>query len=71
MRTNGYILESRIGDSLIPIFDEADPGNIYYTPFGTTIKDDWEDLPYGDDFTPLKLGNIDDGYLESLDDLIN
>ena len=46
------------------------PGIIHYTPFGTTVKDDWEDLPYGDDFTTLNMGNVDDGYLESLDDLI-
>ena len=57
-------LVSRIGNSMIPTFDAADPGNIYYTPFGTTIKDDWEDLPYGDDFTTLKMGNIDDENLK-------
>ena len=55
---------------MIPTFDAADPENIYYTPFGTIVKDDWEDLPYGDDFTTLKMGNVDDKYLESLDDLI-
>ena len=41
-----------------------------YTIFGTTIKEDVEELPYGDDFTFLKMGNIDDRYLEDLDDLI-
>ena len=63
-------LESRIGNNLIPTFEVAHPENVYYTPFGTTVKDDWEELPYGDDFTTLKMGNVDDGYLESLDDLI-
>ena len=64
-------LESRIGNSLIPTFGAVDQGNISYTPFGTTVKDNWEDLPYGNDFTTLNMGNVDDGYLESLDDLIN
>ena len=63
-------LESKIGNNLIPTFEVAYPENIYYTPFGTTVKDDWQELPYGDDFTTLKMGNDDDGYLESLDDLI-
>ena len=44
-------LESKIGNSLIPTFHAVDPGNIYYTPFSTTVKDDWKDLPYGNDFT--------------------
>ena len=60
-------LESKIGNSLIPTFDIVEPGNIYYTTFGTTVKDDWKDLPYGGDFTTLKMGNVDDGYLESID----
>ena len=62
-------LESRIGKSSIPTFDTTDLGNIYYTPFGTTIKDDREDLPYGDDFTTLKIEDIDDRYLKNLDAL--
>ena len=34
-------LESKIGNNLIPTFEVAHPGKIYYTPFGTTVKEDW------------------------------
>ena len=63
-------LESRIGNNLIPTFDGTDPGNIYFTSFGTTVEEEMEDLPYGDDFTTLRMENVDDRYLADLDNLI-
>ena len=63
-------LESRIGNNTIPKIDTINAKNIYYTPFGATTGEDVEDLPYGDDFTALKMRNIDDRYLEELEDLI-
>ena len=63
-------LESKIGNNLIPTFDEVNLGNIYYQPFGTSIDEDDEVLPYRDDFTNLKIDKVDDRCLEDLDDLI-
>ena len=63
-------LESKIGNNLIPTFDGTNPGNVYFISFGTTVEEEMEDLPYGDDFTTLRMGNIDDRYLADLDNLI-
>ena len=64
------MLESRIGINLIPISDNANPSSIYHQPFGTSIDEDDEILPYRDDFTTLKTDKVNDRYLEDLDDLI-
>ena len=63
-------LESKIGNNLIPTFDGTNPGSVYFTSFGTTVEEEMEDLPYGDDFTTLRMKNIDDRYLADLDNLI-
>ena len=62
-------LESKIGNNLIPTFDGINPGNVYFTSFGTKVEEEMEDLPYGDDFTTLRMNNIDDRYLPDLDNL--
>ena len=63
-------LKSNIGNNLIPTFDGINPGNVYYTSFGTTVEEEMEDLPYGDDFTTLRMENVDNSYLADLDNLI-
>ena len=63
-------LESKIGNNLIPTFDGTNPGSVYFTSFGTTVEEEMEDLPYGDDFTTMRMENIDDRYLADLDNLI-
>ena len=61
-------LESKIGNSKVPIFDPSKPDEI--KPFGDDILEEGNDLPYGDELMDLKVIEMDGPYMEELDNLI-
>ena len=63
-------LQSKIGNDKIPVFDPGKPDEIYYKPFGDSILEDEVALPYGDELVDVKAENIDEPYMEELDNLI-
>ena len=63
-------VESKIGNFRQDIYDSTNPSNVYHTAFGTDPSDDEIVLPYGDELVDLKLHEIDEAYLDSLDKFI-
>ena len=63
-------LESKIGNHRIPEFDPNVPSSIYYDAFGDKFDDDAVDLPYGEEILDMKTTEIDESYLDSLDEYI-
>ena len=63
-------VEQKIGNHKDPLFVHDKPDLIYYEPFGDTPIEDETILPYGDEIETAKTLNIDEEYLESLDEFI-
>jgi hypothetical protein len=62
-------VESKIGNYHQPQFDPSNPKNIYLETFNDTIDGDFF-LPYGDEIQDAILAEIDEQYLEQLDEYI-
>jgi hypothetical protein len=61
----------RIGNTKEPTYNNIFPQQIYCDAFDDPVEDDSCDLPYGDELHEAKLEEVDDQYLESLDEYIN
>ena len=61
---------AKIGNHREPLFHELEPGRIYYDAFNEEINDDMIDLPYGDEYKDIIPDEIDEPYLEQLDQYI-
>ncbi|GFH61775.1 hypothetical protein CTEN210_18251 [Chaetoceros tenuissimus] len=64
-------IHEKIGNTKEPIYNNIYPQRIYYDAFEDPIKDDECQLPYGAELHEAKLENVDDKYLEALDNYIN
>ena len=63
-------VESKIGNYRQPAFDIDSPEQLYYTAFGDGVDDDAIILPYGNEIIDAKLSEVDEPYLDSLDNYI-
>ena len=63
-------LESRIGNSRLSNYDAKELSSIYCTPCGDDYDLDDNVLPYGEEIDELKVNEIDDAYIDSLDKYI-
>ena len=63
-------LESKIGNHKEALFQITVPENLYYDAFGDDPSDDDNVLPYGDELVDAKTDEIDEAYLEALDEYI-
>ena len=63
-------LESKIGNSIVPIVNPGKPDEIHYKPFGDDILEEDIALSYGDELVDVKVKDIDEPYMEELDNLI-
>ena len=63
-------LESQIGNARLPLFDPTKPTSIYFSSFDDDTEDDQYDLPYGDELIDMKESEVNDAYLDSLDEYI-
>ena len=64
-------LESHIGNYKQPKFDPIAPRSIYNEIFHDEMYDDQTLLPYGDEIIDAKVEDINDAYLDALDEYIN
>ena len=63
-------VEQKIGNQREPLYNEVEPGKIYFDAFDEERSDDLIDLPYGDEYTDAIPLEIDKPYLEQLDQYI-
>ena len=63
-------VNERIGNAQQPSFDAMKPNDIYYNAFHDLPDDDQNILPYGDELTDVKVEEINNSYLDSLDEYI-
>jgi hypothetical protein len=63
-------LESKIGNYRQPAFNIEVPDEIYYEAFGDDTTSDDNVLPYGDEINDVKTTEVDEAYLEALDEYI-
>ena len=63
-------IESRIGHSQKPLCNATKTNAIFYSSFYDGIEDDDMELPYGDELIDVKVEEIFDTYLDTLDDYI-
>ena len=63
-------LESKIGNQKQPTFNVVSPSSIYYEAFGDSDDADDNVLPYGDEMIDVKTAEVDEAYLEALDEYI-
>ena len=63
-------VHEKIGNHREPLFTELTPGKIYYDVFNEEINEDTLDLPYGDEYTDAIPDEIDQPYLDQLDQYI-
>ena len=63
-------VESKIGNSRLPNYDSKEPCSIYFTTFGEDYDVDDNALPYGEEIQDIKMNEIDDAYIDSLDKYI-
>ena len=63
-------VEARIGNAKQPLFNLADPEHIYYDAFDDDVNGDDIYLPYGDELQEMKTEEVNDAYLETLDEYI-
>ena len=64
-------LEGHIGNYKQPRFDPIAPRSIYGDLFDDQLYDDETLLPYGDEIIDAKVEDINDAYMDSLDEYIN
>ena len=64
-------LNEKIGNSMQASFNIQNSQEIYYTNFGDDVDDDNRDLPYGIELIDIENEEINEPYLESLDQYIN
>ena len=64
-------LEERIGISKQPLFNMQNAKEIYYINFGYDLHDDNWDLPYGIELLDMETNEVNEPYLEELDEYIN
>ena len=62
--------ESRIGNSLQPLYKATKSNTSYYIFFDDDIKYDNADLTHGDELIDVKFEEIYDSYLDTLDEYI-
>ena len=72
-RTNIFMdcVQTKIGNAKEPIYNNIYPQQIYYDAFDDPIDDDQLSLPYGEKLHQATLEEVDETYLESLDEYIN
>ena len=63
-------LKSKVGNNKVPIFNLGKSNEIYYKPFGDDMLEEVNTLPYGDELIDVKVADIDESYMEELDNLI-
>ena len=63
-------LETKIGNHKQPLFNITVPNDLYYKAFGDDVDEDENELPYGDELLDQKTTEIDDAYMEALDEYI-
>ena len=63
-------LESKIGNNKVPVFDPSKPDEIYYKPFGDDMLEEGNALPHGNELMNAKVAEIDEPYMEELNNLI-
>lgn len=61
---------AKIGNYRQPEFDPMSPDQLYYSAFGDEKIDDELVLPYGNEIVDEKVAEVDEAYLESLDNYI-
>ena len=63
-------LEEKIGNSQQPVYNSQNPQEIYYVNFNEPLDNDQNDLPYGEELIDLETDEINELYLESMDEYI-
>jgi hypothetical protein len=63
-------VESKIGNYKQPLFNIHIPKGIYYNAFGDDMDADDNVLPYGDELVDQKTSEVNEAYLEALDEYI-
>ena len=63
-------IEGRIGNTKQPIYNNVHPQAIYFNAFDDDVEDDDQDLPYGDEFIDVKTEEVNDRYLDAMDEYI-
>ena len=63
-------LESKIGNSKVPLFNPSKLDEIHYKLFGDDMLEEDIALPYEDELVDVKVKDIDEPYMEKLDSLI-
>lgn len=64
-------IHAKIGNAKEPIYNYIYPQQIYYDAFNDPIEDDEIQLPYREEVHKAELENVDNRYLEALDNYIN
>lgn len=60
-------LESKIGNSKEPIYQEDAPKKIYYDTFNDLHYNDDCTLPYGEEYVDIFPDDVNESYVESFD----
>ena len=63
-------VEAKIGNSNQPLFGGTDPDRVYYSAFGDTRDADKNLLPCGEDIQDQKEVEVNEDYIEALDNYI-
>ena len=63
-------IEERIGNHRQPIYKAMQPDSIYFDTFDDDLDSDLNVLPYGDELVDAKTDEVNDAYLEALDNYI-
>ena len=63
-------VEERIGNQKQALYDGNNPGHIYYAAFQDDVRNDEVVLPYGDELIDAQEMEINEAYIESLDNYI-
>ena len=63
-------MEDKSGNDKQHLFDSTDPERVYYSDSGDTNNDDDNVLPYGEDIQYHKEVEVNEAYIEALDNYI-